>query len=209
MAITTIFGKDPGSVAGDTPSPALTLLYTESHEELPKSGSDGDMAYGMAGEEKGAVYKFKEDGLEWEKIEDGGSGLPEVTAEDDGDVLTVVEGAWAKAAPSGGSVLPPFKFYALVVTYDSTTETGEGRVYRCKDGQFERTHIISELSLEHDQETQETRVVVGSLEVEAGASAEDISDAAQEWLSALVYSSLSEFAPDDLNTILPVMLFLS
>lgn len=29
----------------------------------------------------------------------GGSGLPAVTAEDNGDVLTVVEGAWAKAAP--------------------------------------------------------------------------------------------------------------
>ena len=31
-----------------------------------------------------------------------GSGLPEVTAEDNGDVLTVVEGAWAKAARAGG-----------------------------------------------------------------------------------------------------------
>lgn len=28
--------------------------------------------------------------------------LPEVTASDNGDVLTVVEGAWANAAPSGG-----------------------------------------------------------------------------------------------------------
>lgn len=29
----------------------------------------------------------------------GGSGLPEVSGADNGDVLTVVEGAWAKAAP--------------------------------------------------------------------------------------------------------------
>ena len=31
-----------------------------------------------------------------------GGGLPPVTSEDNGDVLTVVEGAWGKAAPSGG-----------------------------------------------------------------------------------------------------------
>lgn len=33
---------------------------------------------------------------------DSGSGLPAVTASDNGDVLTVVDGAWDKAAPSGG-----------------------------------------------------------------------------------------------------------
>lgn len=32
----------------------------------------------------------------------GGSGLPAVTAADNGDVLTVVNGAWDKAASSGG-----------------------------------------------------------------------------------------------------------
>lgn len=32
----------------------------------------------------------------------GGAGLPDVTSDDNGDVLTVVEGAWDKAAPSGG-----------------------------------------------------------------------------------------------------------
>lgn len=31
----------------------------------------------------------------------GGSSLPSVTADDNGDVLTVVSGSWAKAAPSG------------------------------------------------------------------------------------------------------------
>ena len=35
----------------------------------------------------------------------GGSELPTVTSDDNGDVLTVVEGAWAKAAPAGGGVL--------------------------------------------------------------------------------------------------------
>ena len=35
----------------------------------------------------------------------GGGGLPDVTSDDNGDVLTVVEGEWAKAAPSGGGVL--------------------------------------------------------------------------------------------------------
>ena len=33
------------------------------------------------------------------------SELPEVSADDNGDVLTVVEGAWAKAAPTGGNII--------------------------------------------------------------------------------------------------------
>ena len=35
----------------------------------------------------------------------GVSGLPAVTSDDNGDVLTVVSGAWAKAQPSGGAVI--------------------------------------------------------------------------------------------------------
>lgn len=46
--------------------------------------------------------------------EQSGGELPEVTSADNGDVLTVVEGAWAKAAPSGGN-----KF---VVTLEKTLE---------------------------------------------------------------------------------------
>lgn len=40
--------------------------------------------------------------------------LPAVTAEDNGDVLAVVNGAWGKAAPSGGAG-------ALVITFDDST----------------------------------------------------------------------------------------
>lgn len=38
----------------------------------------------------------------WQQAATSGYELPDVTAADDGDVLTVVSGAWAKAAPSGG-----------------------------------------------------------------------------------------------------------
>lgn len=134
----------------------------------------------------------------------GGSGLPEVTADDNGDVLTVVDGAWGKAAPS----LPPFKFYTLVVTYDSTTESGEGRVYRCKDGQYERTHIIVELSVQTDTETEDTRIALGDLRIEEGASEEDMSDAASGWLQIRVRAALELFDPEDL-TLCPLMLFIS
>lgn len=46
-----------------------------------------------------------------------GGGLPEVSGTDNGDVLTVVEGKWAKATPSGG----PEKFD---VTYYHETSGG-------------------------------------------------------------------------------------
>ena len=49
----------------------------------------------------------------------GGSGLPEVTTDDNGDVLTVVEGQWAKATPSGGG-----SGGGLVVNF--TLEAGTG-----------------------------------------------------------------------------------
>lgn len=45
----------------------------------------------------------------------GGSALPEVTSADNGDVLTVVEGEWAKAAPSCGDVFIVHKVYDEII----------------------------------------------------------------------------------------------
>ena len=38
----------------------------------------------------------------------GGSSLPAVTADDNGDVLTVVSGEWAKAEPGSSTILINF-----------------------------------------------------------------------------------------------------
>lgn len=51
----------------------------------------------------------------------GSSSLPEVTSEDNGDVLTVVEGAWTKAEPSGGDI--------FFVTITGTGEQPDYYVY--------------------------------------------------------------------------------
>lgn len=50
---------------------------------------------------KGKVVGIGDDGRATLIDGGGGGGLPEVTSDDNGDVLTVVEGAWAKAEPHG------------------------------------------------------------------------------------------------------------
>lgn len=49
-------------------------------------------------------------------LNNSGGNLPPVTSDDNGDVLTVVDGKWAKATPSGGGG-------ALVCTMDDATGT--------------------------------------------------------------------------------------
>lgn len=56
----------------------------------------------------------------------GGSGLPDPTEANDGDVLTVSDGAWAAAAPSGGAHIVPLENFMNVVL--QTTETA-GEIY--------------------------------------------------------------------------------
>lgn len=82
-----------------------------------------------------------------------GSGLPEVSAADNGDVLTVVEGAWAKAAPSGGGG-------ALVVNLDMQTMTLDKTWQEIYDSAFavitenaeegEKAWIMVYYAYEHD-----------------------------------------------------------
>lgn len=53
----------------------------------------------------------------------GSDALPAVTATDNGDVLTVVEGAWAKAVPSGGGLTPH-----IHISYANNAYTAESDV---------------------------------------------------------------------------------
>lgn len=54
----------------------------------------------------GKKFMFNKSGGNWLEVNSGGGGgssLPAVTSDDNGDVLTVVNGAWDKASPSGDS----------------------------------------------------------------------------------------------------------
>lgn len=73
--------------------PSNNILDKDTHNMLVKSFVNGGIGYT---EDDGTVHKISGDYVE------SGSSLPEVSADDNGDVLTVVEGEWAKATPSGG-----------------------------------------------------------------------------------------------------------
>lgn len=79
--------------------------YGLKTDEKPTDVNNGDEFYVI--DDGGKKYMFDAENKQWHETSEGdggggGSSLPPVTAEDNGDVLTVVNGAWAKAAPSGG-----------------------------------------------------------------------------------------------------------
>ena len=80
--------------------PSYNLLDKDTHNTLVEALKSGGIGYTEA---DGTVHKISGDYVEGGG--GGGSDLPEVTADDNGDVLTVVSGAWAKAAPSGGTLM--------------------------------------------------------------------------------------------------------
>ena len=62
------------------------------------SGAVADMSYELSDKAVSAMA-----GIDFVDIPNAsGGGLPAVTSDDNGDVLTVVDGVWDKAAPSGG-----------------------------------------------------------------------------------------------------------
>ena len=79
--------------------PSYNILDKDTHNTLVEALKSGGIGYTEA---DGTVHKISGDYVEGGG---GGSSLPEVSADDNGDVLTVVEGEWAKAAPSGGTLM--------------------------------------------------------------------------------------------------------
>ncbi len=78
----------------------------------------------------------------WGKSAPASSGLPEVTAADNGDVLSVVEGAWAKAAPAENTAI----FNAILSTSGSGTIMGtlsDGKTYSDIHEAFQSGKLIT------------------------------------------------------------------
>ena len=74
-----------------------------------------------------------------DRMDGASSELPTVTATDNGDVLTVVEGAWAKAAPTGGG--------AYIVTVS--------------DGEEEQTKVLDKNWTEINTAIRAGQIVMG------------------------------------------------
>ena len=85
-----------------------------------------------------------------------GSGLPEVTSDDNGDVLTVVNGSWDKAAPSGGDP-------GYVVTRSATHIVEEQTV--TADGE-DSAHAEIEQALVPEEEPEHIVVTLDGVEYE-------------------------------------------
>lgn len=103
-------------------NPSYNILDKDTHNTLVEALKSGGIGYTEA---DGTVHKISGDYVEGGG---GGSSLPEVSADDNGDVLTVVSGEWAKATPSGG------------ISYDAvihgTSQDGVTFTYTLASGSF-------------------------------------------------------------------------
>lgn len=99
--------------------------------ESLKGGGGGGSLPSQSGN-SGKYLKTDGSNAYWAEVPGGGGGLPSVSTADNGDVLTVVAGAWAKAAaPKGISSIvltsgnhAPGTYDTYTITYtDGTTST--------------------------------------------------------------------------------------
>ena len=109
--INDVYYSYPAGATVEVPDEVAALIQANAGNR-EKSNGLSDIAIPRDGAVDDVLTRTA-DGAEWATPT---PELPAVTADDNGDVLTVVEGAWAPAAPSGGSNV-------LLVNYDVDTHT--------------------------------------------------------------------------------------
>ena len=103
-------------------TPSYNILDKDTHNTLVEALKSGGIGYTEA---DGTVHKISDT-----YASGSGSSLPEVSADDNGDVLTVVSGEWAKAAPSGGGGSESADFTDIDTTVTVTWgDDGHGEYY--------------------------------------------------------------------------------
>lgn len=113
------------------------VLLADTTDELPAREWNGivlEQGSSITSIGEGAEYMMNSAGAWVRQGGEGGSSLPDVTADDNGDVLTVVEGEWTKSAPQS-----PFKIVKASKSSNTITFVNETQnsIYEAvNNGQF-------------------------------------------------------------------------
>ena len=166
MAITSEVQKKYGNTGRNTGAKTYTLFRGEALDAKPTFAQPGDVfeEYGtgkvyVASRDKKNRTVWTEDASAKRQTESGQTGLPNVTNDDNGDVLTVVGGEWSKAAArSGGDDYAPL---IVTLTVDNNEDLVGNKTYGEIHSAFKSGRSV--IMVYEDSESDNAQAVLAAL----------------------------------------------